>query len=155
MPKVFLGLAAVAVAGVAGWYFWQAPNTARPPMAAFRAQAPKLPRPGMPPLFHGRSPEEWGRLLDDADREDAARACHALRVLGAEGRPYLIQGLQNPRTETRRVCLENLSVSDLRAAGESGRQLLLALAGDRTDLRIRERAGLYLAQWPRAIPSPP
>ena len=65
-----------------------------------------------------------------------------LRVLGFRGRPYLLRGLEHPNAETRRICLELLSVSDLCAEGEQGRLLLMKLSGDPADFRIRQRGTL-------------
>ena len=77
-----------------------------------------------------------------------------MHILGSEGRPYLIQGLESPYAENRRAALEALTVSDMRSYGEEGRQMLIKLAGDHGDMRIRDRATLYLTQWNRATPAP-
>ncbi len=105
------------------------------------------------PRYQGKTAEQWSQTLQTTDLEKKTQASRALRVLGSEGRPFLIQGLEDPNPETRRVCLESLTVSDLRASGDQGRQLLVKLAGDAMDIRIRERAGLYLSQWNRAAPA--
>ena len=104
--------------------------------------------------YQGRSPEEWGQVLASEDLNMARQAAQALKILRADGRPYLVKGLESPLPETRRLCLECLTVSDLRAYGDQGRKALVKLAGDRMDLRIRERATQYLKEWDRAIPSP-
>jgi hypothetical protein len=93
-------------------------------------------------------------MLQGHDHAEVAEACRALRVLGTEGRAHLFEGLQSPRAETRRLCLETLTISDFKRQGESGRQLLVGLAGDHADIRIRERATAYLSQWHGTIPSP-
>jgi hypothetical protein len=104
--------------------------------------------------YMGKTCEEWGEALSDPNPETVRTASVALRVLGSEGRPYLIQGLESNIPETRRMCLENLTVSDLRGMGDDGRKLLVRLSGDRSDLRIRERATQYLALWDQHVPSP-
>src|SRR5438552_18544249 len=104
--------------------------------------------------FHGLTAEQWAKYLEHADRTAILRAARALHVLGAEGRPHLVQGLDSSNPETRRICLESLTVSDLRSYGEEGKRLLVKLAGDRSDLRIRERASLYISQWNQAVPAP-
>jgi hypothetical protein len=104
--------------------------------------------------YMGKTSEDWAQDLQDANPETVRTASVALRVLGAEGRPYLIQGLDSNIPETRRMCLENLSVSDLRGLGDEGRKLLVRLSGDRSDLRIRERASHYLIEWDQHIPAP-
>lgn len=154
MRKLLL-IALVGVAGAGGWYYLKK-HPARP---SAKAPSGQLTRRYVPvstgSSYQGKTAEEWGQVLARADRETAVSACRALRILGAEGRPYLLQALENPSSETRRLSLEYLSVSDVRCFGERGRQLLLHLAGDRADMRIRDRANHYLAQWSRAIPSPP
>jgi hypothetical protein len=77
-----------------------------------------------------------------------------LAVLGHEGRGLLFQGLESSEPETRRMCLERLSICDFKKQGESGRQLLVKMAGDHDDVRIRERATSYLSQWHGTIPAP-
>ena len=114
---------------------------------AAKPQARKAPR------YHGKTAEQWSQTLQTTELEKKNQAGRALHILGSEGRPFLIQGLEDSNPETRRVCLEALTVSELRAAGDQGRQLLVKLAGDPMDIRIRERAGLYLSQWNRAAPA--
>ena len=104
--------------------------------------------------YQGRTAEEWGQVLGHEDLNLARQAAQALKVLRADGRPYLVKGLESPVPETRRLCLECLTVSDLRSYGDQGRKALVKLAGDRMDLRIRERATQYLKEWDRSIPSP-
>jgi hypothetical protein len=111
-------------------------------------------RPKRQLLYQGRTPEQWGQLVNSRDAEEVWRACLALRILGAAGRPHLVKGLQSSSPEARRMCLATLSVCDLRVYGEEGRRMLVELAGDDADVRIRERATLYLSQWNRAIPAP-
>jgi hypothetical protein len=108
----------------------------------------------VPSLYQGKTAEQWGASLAAKEWETAWRASWALRILGPEGRPHLIKALQNPNPQTRRIALESLTVSDLRAYGENGRQLLVKLAGDKADARIRERACLYLSMWRQVIPAP-
>src|SRR5262245_32789584 len=105
------------------------------------------------PKYHGKTAEQWSQALQTTDLEKKTQAGRALHILGGEGRPFLIHGLEDPNPETRRVCLESLTVSDLRAVGDQGRQLRVKLAGDPMDIRMRERAGLYLSQWNRAAPA--
>jgi hypothetical protein len=104
--------------------------------------------------YLGRSPEEWGQALDDSSLDVVRQACHALTVMRGEGRPYLWKGLTSAVPETRRMCLEALSVADLRTFGHEGRATLVRLAGDRADLRIRERATRYLKEWNKTSPAP-
>jgi hypothetical protein len=111
-------------------------------------------RPKKKFVYQGRTAEQWGAALLAREEDEVWRASLALRIMGTEGRPYLIKGLQNSSPHTRRICLETLSVCDFRCYGEDGRRLLVELAGDDADVRIRERAALYLAQWNRAIPAP-
>lgn len=104
--------------------------------------------------IHGLTAEQWAKHLEHTDRTFILHAARALHVLGAEGRPHLVQGLDSANPETRRICLEALTVADLRSYGEEGKRLLVKLAGDRFDLRIRERAGLYISQWNQTVPAP-
>jgi hypothetical protein len=105
--------------------------------------------------YQGRSVEEWGdALLKNPDQDTAVRASRALHIMGGEGRPYLIAALDSPFAENRRAALDALTVSDMRSYGEDGRQMLVKLAGDPGDMRIRQRATLYLVQWNRATPAP-
>jgi hypothetical protein len=104
--------------------------------------------------YHGWTAEQWARALESSESESILRACQALHILGAEGRPHLFRGLESDGPETRRLCLESLSVSELRSFGEDGKQMLIKLAGDRSDIRIRERASLYITQWNQATPAP-
>jgi hypothetical protein len=105
--------------------------------------------------YEGRTAEQWRQVAEEPNLDKAYRACRALHVLGAEGRPYLVQALESPSPETRRLALETLSPADLRAFGDRGRRLLIQLAGDRSDMRIRQRATHYLAQWNNTPPAPP
>jgi hypothetical protein len=122
--------------------------------AAVKDAAKPAPPPKVKTRYHGKTADEWGQALSDPDLNTVRLACLALRVMGAEGRPHLIGGLENPQSETRRMCLENLTVSDLRTLGDGGRQLLVKLAGDPKDLRIRETATRYLAEWHQHVPAP-
>ena len=105
--------------------------------------------------YQGKTLEQWAEALNESNTTVVFRASRALRVMGGAGRPYLIQGLDSPSPETRRICLESLSVSDFKSYGQRGRDLLLKLAGDPADLRIRHRAMMYVGQWKDAVPSPP
>jgi hypothetical protein len=158
MRKNLVRLAVLVVIGLACYVGWQFLKGSNPAIFSGRPSPPQWSRPPGPARetsYQGRTPEQWGRLLEDPDRSRVREACRALWILGPQGRPYLIQGLESPSPETRRLCLETLTVSDLRTAGEPARQLLVKLAGDRTDLRIRERAQAYLVQWSRAAPASP
>jgi hypothetical protein len=104
--------------------------------------------------YQGKTAEEWAQLLSAKSHEEIWKACLALRVLGAEGRPHLLEGIQHASPETRRICLATLDVSDFRAYGEEGRRWLVHLAGDTSDMRIRERANQFLMQWDRSLPAP-
>lgn len=152
MSKVWLALAGGCLATLAALYVSRsqtAPLSSPPPA---RFEALKSSRP--PLRYEGLTAEEWARYLANGNRQEAMRACQALRILGAEGKPFIVQNLEHSNPEIRRICLESLSVSDLRAYGENGRQLLLRLAGDQSDIRTRELARHYLTQWNRAIPAP-
>jgi hypothetical protein len=129
-------------------------NAARETPAA-RTASGTTTRSGKGPIVYGgKTAEQWGQALNDKDREEVAEACRALRVMGKEGRPYLIQGLDNSNPETRRLCLESLTIADFKKMGDAGRTRLVKLAGDHDDMRIRERAAQYLRQWHGSIPSP-
>jgi hypothetical protein len=104
--------------------------------------------------YSGRTPEQWGEALNDPSLDVVRQACRALKVLRGEGRPYLMKGLDSAVPETRRMCLEAMSVSDLRSFGEQGRAALVRLAGDRADIRTRELAVRYLKEWHQSIPAP-
>ena len=120
----------------------------------------KTPGPPRPPtnrpliVYNGHTVEQWAQLLQSADRQQVFEACQALTVLGYEGRYLLFQGLESPHAETRLLCLEHLAVSDFKKQGETGRRLLVKLAADPDDIRIRDRATSYLGQWNRAVPAP-
>jgi hypothetical protein len=123
-----------------------------PPPPVARSAASKAPAD-----FHyqGRTIEQWAKELKTSDVDKLRRAAGALRVVGAAGRPYLVQGLQSSLPETRRICLEYLTVADLRVYGEQGKRLLVKLTGDANDCRIRERASLYLVNWESSVPALP
>jgi hypothetical protein len=104
--------------------------------------------------YQGKNAKQWGDVLASADRNNARTACWALKILGAEGRPHLLHALENSKPHIRRTALESLSVSEIRAHGEHGRDLLVHLAGDHDDPCIRERACLYLMQWREVLPAP-
>lgn len=114
---------------------------------------PALPK-GPERSYQGKTAKQWGEVLVAADRKAALEAAWALKILGAEGRPQLIRGLESGKPHIRRTSLESLSVSEIRAYGDRGRDMLVMLAGDRDDPCIRERACLYLMQWRNAIPAP-
>jgi hypothetical protein len=129
------------------------------PTSATRDQASSNPEPIDNPgrtsvSYKGSTMEQWVQGLRSPDSRQVADSCQALTVLGHEGRSQLFQGLESSHAETRRLCLEHLSISDFKKHGESGRRLLVKLAADRSDIRIRERAAGYLAQWHGTIPSP-
>jgi hypothetical protein len=148
---------AVVGLGLPGCDYFKAPRMALP-TSKTRPVSQSQPKPQTRLQAHrkymGKTCEEWGEALSDPNPEVVRTATVALRVLGAEGRPYLIQGLESNIPETRRMCLENLTVSNLRGLGDDGRKLLVRLSGDRSDLRIRERAAHYLAEWDQHIPAP-
>jgi hypothetical protein len=105
-------------------------------------------------LYGGKTAAQWSESLKTNDRDQVSETCRVLHVLGSEGRPYLWQGLDNANPETRRCCLEHLSIADFKREGEGGRQKLVQLSGDPADIRIRERATALLQQWHGSIPSP-
>ncbi len=105
-------------------------------------------------VYGGKTAAQWSESLKTNDRDQVSEACRVLHVLGAEGRPHLWQGLDSANAETRRCCLEHLSIADFKREGEAGRQKLVQLSGDRADMRIRERAATLLQQWHGSIPSP-
>jgi hypothetical protein len=107
-----------------------------------------------PSVYGGKTAAEWNKLLRGNKREEVAEACSALHVLHREGREYLFQGLDSTIPETRRMCLETLTIADLKKLGDPGRQKLVKLSGDRDDLRIRERAAFLIQQWHGSIPAP-
>lgn len=132
-------------------------STAASPSRSVTTERASLSRAsgvGTATIYGGRTPEQWAQVLNTPNREEVAEAARALKVLGTEGRPYLLQGLESSQAETRRLCLENLTVSDFKTLGEAGRQLLVKLAGDPADMRIRGRATAYLSQWNGTIPAP-
>jgi hypothetical protein len=112
------------------------------------------PQVAGPARYDGLTVAEWGERLTDPNRDVAWQAALALRVLGSEGRPYLIRALESSVPQTRFIALESLTLADFRCYGEDGRRLLIKLSGDRLDFRVRERAVLYLAQWRDSIPAP-
>jgi hypothetical protein len=153
---VWLVLAAFAAVGCDGP---RLPKGAIPASSTAEDKEAEQRLTGLPHLprhrhrYQGRTAEEWARSLESKDLEEIWRAAQALHVLGGEGRPHLVRGLESASADTRRVCLENLTVPDLRAFGEHGQHLLVQLAGDHDDIRIRERASYYLQLWDRTIPA--
>lgn len=133
------------------------------------SQAVKIDDPSLPPHinkkvttkvpadFHyqGRTLTEWALALSDPNQETIHTAAEALRIIGPPGRPYLFQGLEHPNPETRRLCLDNLSGSDLRVYGDHGRDLLVKLSGDPFDFRIRSRSTMILEHWQEYVPGRP
>jgi hypothetical protein len=111
------------------------------------------PTPSGPMVYGGKTAAEWGKLLEGGKREEVAEACRALHVMHREGREHLVKGLDSPNSETRRMCLETLTIADLKKLGDAGRQKLVKLSGDRDDVRIRERAAFLLSQWHVSIPA--
>ncbi len=107
-----------------------------------------------PTVYGGKTAAEWAAVLQGNNRDDVIEACRALRVLGHEGREHLIQGLDSATPETRRLCLNTLAIADFKKMGDAGRQKLVTLAGDRDDVRIRDRAALLLTEWRGSIPAP-
>src|SRR5712692_2980412 len=99
MRNIYVVGAVVIAVGVGGWFLFQ---ELKPPMLATpvpQAEAPKpselrrrLPPPS-PTSYQGRTPEQWSQVLAEGNRDDTVHACRALWVLGAQGRPYLLQGL--------------------------------------------------------------
>jgi hypothetical protein len=158
MAKKLMYLAVIGGVGLAGYGIWHFLKTSNPAMLTtppIQPQWSRPPGPAQASSYQNLTPAQWGQRLESPDRDRVLEACRALWVLGGQGRPYLIQGLDSSSPQTRRLCLETLTVSDLRTLGESGRQLLVKLSGDPADLRIRERAHVYLGQWNRAVPAPP
>jgi hypothetical protein len=157
-------LSAVAVlvlsAGVAGCDGARLPKHAIPGNPGEKTEATPVawPRPPVPrskkQIYLGHTVEEWAQALQSQEQEEIWRAARALHILGAEGRPHLFRGLESPSVHTRRICLENLTVADVRCYGDDGRRRLVTLAGDVEDVRVRERASYYLAQWRYYVPAP-
>jgi hypothetical protein len=114
---------------------------------------PALPK-GPERSYQGKTARQWGDSLIAAERGPARDAAWALKILGQEGRPQLLRALESGKPHVRRTALESLSVSEIRAHGDHGRDLLVKLAGDRDDPCIRERACLYLMQWRDVLPAP-
>jgi hypothetical protein len=136
-------------------------RTASTPVAPPAGEGPKVgdrlaaaPQVTGPARYDGLTVAEWGARLTDPDRDVAWRAALALRVLGSEGRPYLMKALEDSGAQTRFIALESLSLADFRSYGEDGRRLLIKLSGDRLDFRVRERAVMYLARWRDSVPAP-
>lgn len=120
-----------------------------------RATSRYLPGQNKAPMVYGgKTAEQWAKLLDGKDREEIVEACRALHVLGREGRQHLFQGLSKANPETRRLCLETMTIADFKKFSEDGRMKLVVLAGDPDDMRIRDRAQRLLAQWHGSIPAP-
>jgi hypothetical protein len=113
--------------------------------------APTMPKG--PTVYCGKTAEQWAQLLQSSDREQIAEACRALHVMGREGREHLFQGLDSSNPETRRMCLEVMTIADFKKKSDAGRSKLVKLSGDRDDVRIRERASLLLRQWHGSIPA--
>jgi hypothetical protein len=120
---------------------------------AARHQAALLAKRG-PTVYGGKTADQWGRALQGTDREQIIEACRALHVLGREGRQQLLTGLDSSNPEARRLCLDTLTIADFKGQGDSGRQKLVTLSGDRDDMRIRERAVQLLGQWHGSVPAP-
>lgn len=171
MRNHFTILLAVASAVFAGCDGYRGPRLSVPVTAADKTTSPTAPPPATTPPappaapaaaskpdcngpYCGLTLAEWGKQLSSSDRDEVMEACRALRVLGPEGRPHLVTGLDNPRPETRRLCLESLTLDDFKKEGETGRKRLVKLAGDRADIRIRERASAYLMQWHSSVLAP-
>src|SRR5437899_2049210 len=136
---------ATLVLGVAGCDMPRGPKLAISTARGSDAEADepvvvaRKPQPSVPATtpYQGKTLEQWAQALNDDNPSVVSRASRALHVMGAAGRPYLIQGLESHNPETRRMCLERLTVSDFKSYGQRGRDLLLKLAGDPVDLRIR------------------
>jgi hypothetical protein len=105
-------------------------------------------------VYGGKTAAEWAKVLQGGNREEVAEACRALQVMHREGREHLFQGLDSSIPETRRLCLETLTIADLKKLGDASRQKLVKLSGDRDDVRIRERAAFLLREWHGSIPAP-
>ncbi len=124
------------------------------------AVPPSIPPPadtkknGTATVYGGALPRDWAKDLQSTDRAEVMEACRALRVLGPEGKPFLFQGLENPNAETRRLCFESLTLADFKRQHEEGRQRLVKLAGDKADIRIRERATALLTHWHSSVLAP-
>src|SRR5437660_11164868 len=65
-----------------------------------------------PMVYGGKTAEQWGQVLKSSNREEVIDACRALRVMGREGRQHLFQGLDSPNHETRRLCLETMTIAE-------------------------------------------
>jgi hypothetical protein len=112
------------------------------------------PAPKGPMVYCGKTADQWARALQGRDRDEITEACRALQVMGREGREHLFRGLDSTNPETRRICLETLTIADFKKLSEPGRQKLVKLSYDRDDMRIRERAAYLLRSWHGSIPSP-
>jgi hypothetical protein len=162
MRYVYAVVLLVFAAGLPGCDAAKVPTHAIPGSTETQADSTTIttawPRPPRPRsakrVYQGRTVDEWAEALQAKEQGEIWQAARALHVMGAEGRPHLWQGLQSPSVHTRRICLDNLTVADLRCYGDDGRRQLVTLAGDVEDCRIRERASYYLAQWKYYIPAP-
>ncbi len=107
-----------------------------------------------PMVYGGKTADEWCEMLYSGNRQDVAEACRALHVMNREGCGHLVKGLDSSNAETRRMCLDTLTIADFKKLGDAGRQKLVKLSGDRDDVRIRERSTFLLQQWHGSIPAP-
>jgi hypothetical protein len=160
--RSFLTTVFALVLLLSGCDSYRGPRLALPTGPSRAAESASVPSsPTTPParsdperVYSGKKLADWGKALESADRDDVIEACRALHVLGPEGRPYLFAGLDSPRAETRRLCFERLTVADFKREGEEGRRRLLKLAGDKGDIRIRERAASFLSAWHGSLSAP-
>lgn len=146
---------------LAGCDSYRGPRLALPTSPSRSGESASVPSTPTPParsdperVYSGKKLADWGKALESADRDDVIEACRALHVLGPEGRPYLFAGLDSSRAETRRLCFERLTVADFKREGEEGRRRLIKLAGDKGDIRIRERAAAFLSAWHSSLSAP-
>jgi hypothetical protein len=104
------------------------------------------PVPAGVAVYQGRSAETWARGLDSPDNGVRREAGMALRTLGKEGYPHLVNAIRNSRSaETRLAALQALYKTELVSHQSDTLPLLLRLLQTDPNPALREQAAIRLA----------
>jgi HEAT repeat protein len=107
--------------------------------AASQAGAAQAPAPAeeLTIAYSSGGAVRWAEQLNDRNLVAQHQAAMALRELGAEGFPHLLDGLQSDAAETRLLCLQALPRTLLLAHADRAFRLLLRLLHDpNTQVRL-------------------
>ena len=81
-------------------------------------------------VYQGRTAPQWGQVLTEGEPTARDNAGRALRDLGKEGYPFLLNGMRSRSWEVRMICLRAVSKEQMAADPARTMPLLTSLVED-------------------------